>query len=79
MNELLTIKAVDCLVGMNLLNTDWHEYRTSIIDLSDTNEAFALVTVLWQDETGDEHTAIVRVNSNFPAAAHMVLYGLNVA
>lgn len=77
MTDLLVMKAVDCLVEMNLLNRDWHEYRTSIIDLSDTNEAFALVTVLWQDETGDEHTALVRVNANFPTTAHMVLYALN--
>lgn len=73
----LEMKAVDCLVEMNLLNTDWHEYRTSVIDLSDTTEAFALITVLWQDETGDEHTAIVRANANFPTTAHMVLYALN--
>lgn len=72
-------KAIDHLVERNILNLEWHEYRTSVIDLSDTVENLVIVTVYWEDETGDTHTAIVRCTPQSPGLAHLVMYGLNVA
>ena len=73
-------RAIDHLVGKGLIDRDWDNVSSSVIDLSDA-EDFSIVTVVWEDSSGDDHTAVVRVVNQDGGflRTHVSLYGLNVA